>query len=288
MDYEKKYKEALEWARKVMQGKVGFVLDEVLEIFPELKESEDERIRKELLNAFQESEDSLYMVLTPHRRESFITWLEKQGKTSPILSNSLNIGKVEQKPKFRVGDTIKNKKTNKIFTISDYSLLYEYYHDINHYHEIKFSEQDDWELVEQNHAWSEEDEHKFKVVVNALVEDYEATPELINWFNSLKERVGFEVNRTTTKEWSEEIEGAISLLNDMAEEQEKDYCPHNANNLQKAAYYLETCRPQNRWKPSDYQLEALESATENCAYSEYQDCLRELIRQLKKLRRNKL
>ena len=48
-------------------------------VIPELKESEDERIRKELLNAFQESEDSLYMVLTPHRRESFITWLEKQG-----------------------------------------------------------------------------------------------------------------------------------------------------------------------------------------------------------------
>lgn len=42
--YEKKYKEALEWARKVMQGKVGFVLDEVLEKFPELKESEDEKI----------------------------------------------------------------------------------------------------------------------------------------------------------------------------------------------------------------------------------------------------
>jgi hypothetical protein len=49
MNYEKKYKEALEWARKVMQGKVGFVLDEVLEIFPELVESEDERIRKKII-----------------------------------------------------------------------------------------------------------------------------------------------------------------------------------------------------------------------------------------------
>lgn len=40
---------------------------------------------------------------------------------------------------------------------------------------------------------------------------------------------------------------------------------------------------QKQWKPSEEQLEALESATENCAYSEYQDCLRELIGQLKKL-----
>jgi hypothetical protein len=30
-------------------------------------------------------------------------------------------------------------------------------------------------------------------------------------------------------------------------------------------------------------MEALKSATENCAYSEYQDCLRDLIGQLKKL-----
>ena len=42
-------------------------------------------------------------------------------------------------------------------------------------------------------------------------------------------------------------------------------------------------KPQNTWKPSEEQMEALESATENCAYSEYQDCLRELIEQLKKL-----
>ena len=47
--------------------------------------------------------------------------------------------------------------------------------------------------------------------------------------------------------------------------------------------WLKSLRPQNKWKPSDEQIEALESATENCAYSEYQDCLRKLIGQLKKL-----
>lgn len=59
------------------------------------------------------------------------------------------------------------------------------------------------------------------------------------------------------KPWSEEVEAAITLLKDIAEEQEKDYCPHNANDLRKAAQYLETCRPQNTLKPSDehYELE---------------------------------
>lgn len=46
---------------------------------------------------------------------------------------------------------------------------------------------------------------------------------------------------------------------------------------------LKSLIPQTIWKPSELQIEALESATENCAYSEYQDCLRELIEQLKKL-----
>lgn len=48
--------------------------------------------------------------------------------------------------------------------------------------------------------------------------------------------------------------------------------------------WLKSLRYQAHWKPSDEQIEALESATENCAYSEYQDCLRELIEQLKKLK----
>jgi hypothetical protein len=49
--------------------------------------------------------------------------------------------------------------------------------------------------------------------------------------------------------------------------------------------WLKSLRPRSTWKPSEEQLEALDSATENCACSEYQDCLRELIEQLKKLRK---
>lgn len=74
MDYEKKYKEALEWARKVIQGKTGFVLDEVLEKFPELKESEDERIRKAILELVRQSSE----VLDKQNQNNMIAWLEKQ------------------------------------------------------------------------------------------------------------------------------------------------------------------------------------------------------------------
>lgn len=72
--YEKKYKEALEWARKVMQGKVGFVLDDVLEKFPELKESEDERIRKRIIQALHGD------VLEMSEIKEAVDWLEKRGE----------------------------------------------------------------------------------------------------------------------------------------------------------------------------------------------------------------
>lgn len=76
MNYEKKYKEALEWARKVMQGKVGFVLDEVLEKFPELKESEDEKIRKKIIATIH----LYYGEPLEDEAKEMIAWLENQDK----------------------------------------------------------------------------------------------------------------------------------------------------------------------------------------------------------------
>jgi hypothetical protein len=53
MDYEKKYKEALERAKEIIECSKNPGSKEVrmvLSFFPELRENEDERIRKELLD----------------------------------------------------------------------------------------------------------------------------------------------------------------------------------------------------------------------------------------------
>lgn len=95
----KAYDEAIERANELnyVSDKDSLQRKTVELIFPELIESEDERIRKELINAFKEATDSLYMVLTPSKREAFIAWLEKQGEQKPA-------NKVE--PKFKVGDWV--------------------------------------------------------------------------------------------------------------------------------------------------------------------------------------
>lgn len=83
MDYKKKYKEALEKIRTIYyQGKykpeVAAILKETLQnIFPELQESEDEKIRKALITYFQRFPyDSLEMVGTDAKEA--IAWIEKQ------------------------------------------------------------------------------------------------------------------------------------------------------------------------------------------------------------------
>ena len=106
MDYEKKYKEALEWARKVMQGKVGFVLDEVLEKFPELKENEDERIRKALLALVEWSKSYSASGITVNEAKEMISWLEKQAEHANFRN------------KIQIGDKVTRNKAGVLVNLS--------------------------------------------------------------------------------------------------------------------------------------------------------------------------
>lgn len=75
MDYEKKYKEALERARDLMtnQNPPAFDKDLISLIFPELKESEDERIKREIL-------ELVSIAGNGNQFEEIKDWLEKQGE----------------------------------------------------------------------------------------------------------------------------------------------------------------------------------------------------------------
>ena len=76
MNYEKKYKEALERARDMMSYKE--VRREDMEyLFPELKENENEKIRKQIISFLKEFEYDHYRSLN---FSSWIAWLEKQGE----------------------------------------------------------------------------------------------------------------------------------------------------------------------------------------------------------------
>ena len=91
MDYEKKYKEVLSRAKAMI--KVAANQDEAIgfanTIFPELKESEDERIRKELLEFLDElsklGKNTNFDRWSKSDCADWIAWLEKQGKQKPVF-----------------------------------------------------------------------------------------------------------------------------------------------------------------------------------------------------------
>ena len=87
MNYEQKYKEALERAKEWFNTEEPDSYTCIVEsIFPELKESEDEKIRKELISFVRRQIECHEKpnVERDEKFESWIDWLEKQGEQKPI------------------------------------------------------------------------------------------------------------------------------------------------------------------------------------------------------------
>jgi len=93
-NYEQKYKEAISKARECMKdgGISQNTIDYLCNIFPELAESEDERIRKQIISFLKEFEYDHYRNLD---FSSWIAWLEKQGNQREQLIDKACDGSVE-------------------------------------------------------------------------------------------------------------------------------------------------------------------------------------------------
>ena len=87
VSYEKKYKEALGWMKSLYGGLHGKTKEEAEKYFPELAESEDERIRKELIAEVKDQIDSIPAPDCRYKEDEkalkqlnkWLAWLEKQG-----------------------------------------------------------------------------------------------------------------------------------------------------------------------------------------------------------------
>jgi hypothetical protein len=214
-----------------------------------------------------------------------------------ILSNSSNIGKVEHEsvdkiePKFHEGDIIIHKELGGDYIHNPHKIIQVDILDKKYRLEgglvAHFGEQDDYELLEQKPAWSEEDEKVLQDIIynigleatkhlpSPLAKGKNETNLYIDWLKSLKNKLQF-----INQEWSKKDENKLNRIYEILPKC-IDCHPIECKELQD---WLKSLKERYTWKPSEEQIEALESVTENCAYSEYQDCLRELIGQLKKLR----
>ena len=91
--YEKKYKQALGWMQGLYNGLHGKTKEEAETYFPELVESEDERIRKRIIHALHGD------VLDMEETTKALIWLEKQGSIREIVERCktswYNEGKIQ-------------------------------------------------------------------------------------------------------------------------------------------------------------------------------------------------
>lgn len=257
MDYEKKYKEAIERLRNAFYDNNNRMCEEyrnatlkIIEpIFPEIAEPEDERIREKLLSSFKSimadaDEDELWYGLSYN---DIITWLEKQGKQKQDVNIQIN-------PSEYINDMGGNGCYLKNTT--------------------------------QASAWSEEDDYNLQCMIAKVTSDIQKgnvgrNNELIDWLESLKDRAqpkqdstdrffeGFKKGEQSVIEnfgkyglckptkWSEEDELHIRELEDLvkrvwaiAEHENHKETIHQMSDL---SFFLKTLKPQlkQEWSKDD-------------------------------------
>ena len=96
MDYEKAYMNALKWARGIYPKAAGAFKEDLEHYFPELAESEDERIRKAIVEFFESQDDNTTYSFIP--KKDILAWLERQGQ-KPFDYESATIVQKDFAPK---------------------------------------------------------------------------------------------------------------------------------------------------------------------------------------------
>lgn len=199
-NYEQKYKEALERARKInsregVAAPSDWTICEV--IFPELRESEDERIRKGLIKGLSAMRDI-------HKHQTFsddainiddaIAWLEKQGEKSDYNPYKATVESITTMvEKYASGN------------------LRDFYDNIKVKCKDAMEYDNTWiEKQGEQPYWSEEDELMIQDAIHWIKEfqksnrcndenDMQSSVTCENWLKSLKDRV----QPQSKQEWSE-------------------------------------------------------------------------------------
>ena len=234
-NYEQKYKDALERARMLNNGKdvdveAGTTTCEY--IFPELKESEDEKIRKWLFNYVGNCPNENFEFYGGVGKKAVLAYLEKQ-KEQKLL---------EYLPKEKVYD-IMSKLTN--LSLS-YNIPIEEYEKID---EIKSNVRDllDYPIEQKPAKWSEEDE-KIRKELAEFINHYRHNNDLtseqaewchkaLTWIEKQKEQKPVEKENTLT-----DFEKVLNIfLFDFANSpiedcDPKEYIKKHSAEILKAAY----------------------------------------------------
>ena len=255
------------------------------EIFPELKESGDERIRKFLHYTFTVQYLAKDGLGKWHGEpvSNILAWIEKQGEQTNFL------------PKIQVGDIFTRNEGGELIKISQLNMVAKKHKNQSGPNLIMAKSP---QLGEQKPAWSEEDERIYYSLLADIRTRQDGSTstleayynEQIDWLKSLKDRVLSQPKQEENKgnlggissNWSEE--DALRL--------EEVICMIEANGrwvrsddaVKSVLDWLKSLEDRYTWKPSEKQMEALKDACDEHWEPDGLDPLYTLYQELKKLR----
>ena len=298
-----RYEEALERARVIYKGrKAMHYTDEIAdleEIFPELRESEDERIRKTLVKHFTDKKNCVGDTWAGMDVNSVLAWLEKQKEASKAIEAVDRIDKYIDEHLANAHDMKDSNPDKKYYRGWDDALgkmagiLQDVYSEEKQEERkpegvyVDCTEHPEWYGIppkEQKPAeWSEEDEDNIKTLIQVVRGQLglsECRQEyIVNWLKSLRPQ-----QKVKLTELDENIlEGAIAFV-----EQNDHFNYWRGVDKHTVLSALRSLRPQ--WKPSEEQMSILKKAVERYrndwvgATIKEQNDLTSLYEQLKKLK----
>ena len=191
MDYEKKYKEALERARGIHSFSSDIAeIKRMEQIFPELAESEDERIRKAQLDYWRSVGGKEWHGVPV---QETIAWLEKQGEQKEYTFKSLPrlLEMIEPTERAKAYCQKLIDALIKEGYATDAKVAGECLKQMNG-EKVALATMDE-EQGEQQSKWTEKDEHYLILCVECVKEcaaqEREDFSKTIDWLNSLKQRM---------------------------------------------------------------------------------------------------
>ena len=189
MDYEKKYNEALERAKEMCATPTDKTTMEY--IFPELCESEDERIRKQCIELLRGAYSTEYEAL------ECIAWLKKQKEQKPEIAKS----------EIEFADKYSRKVYEEL--VSNFKSIDGYFIGCNDVSDIVLNAILDAFKWQKPAEWSEKHiADIFEKVGLAKIVREQGNDELTNAVQSAM----IELSKGNSKEWSEEDEKRIKQL----------------------------------------------------------------------------
>ena len=297
----KAYDVALEKAKQLQHDNAW-----VTTIFPELAESEDEKIRKLLVRFVRYEMPDNYS--DDISKDSCLAYLEKQKEQKSISQNY-----DEAFDEFM--SHIPEKDADGGDTCYNYDDMLS---------AIQFGIK--WQKEQQSAEWSEEDESMLEEVISNISEDYVTADyeEILSWLKTLKYRIqpkqewdevdkrllgkcidaasGYynPEDKPVLKDWLKSLPERFSIQQKQAwsEEDEKHFealvlasercmgkwhCCNEECGISKHLDWLKSLRPQSYWKPSEEQLNALYDVL-NPADEVDKNQLESLYNDLKKLK----